>query len=127
MQLSALAAVGVGAALGAWVRWGLGAALNALVPNLPLGTLMANLAGGYLVGVAVAQFDQVAGLPPEARLFVITGFLGALTTFSTFSAESVSLLQSGRYGWAFAHAGTHLFGSLAMTVLGLETVRLLRG
>ncbi|MCZ7564841.1 MAG: fluoride efflux transporter CrcB [Burkholderiales bacterium] len=127
MQLSALAAVGVGAALGAWVRWGLGAALNALVPNLPLGTLMANLAGGYLVGVAVAQFDQVAGLPPEARLFVITGFLGALTTFSTFSAESVSLLQSGRYGWAFAHAGAHLFGSLAMTVLGLETVRLLRG
>ncbi|MCL4798168.1 MAG: fluoride efflux transporter CrcB [Burkholderiales bacterium] len=127
MQLSALAAVGLGAVLGAWARWGLGAALNALVPNLPLGTLVANLAGGYLVGVAVAQFDQIAGLPPEARLFVITGFLGALTTFSTFSAESVSLLQTGRYGWAVAHAGAHLLGSLAMTVLGLETVRVLRG
>jgi len=127
MQLSALAAVGLGAVLGAWARWGLGAALNALVPNLPLGTLVANLAGGYLVGVAVAQFDQVAGLPPEARLFVITGFLGALTTFSTFSAESVSLLQTGRYGWAVAHAAAHLLGSLAMTVLGLETVRVLRG
>lgn len=127
MQLSALAAVGLGAVLGAWARWGLGAALNALVPNLPLGTLAANLVGGYLIGVAVAQFGQVAGLAPEVRLFVITGFLGALTTFSTFSAESVTLLQTGRYAWALGHAAAHLLGSLAMTVLGLETVRLLRG
>lgn len=127
MQLSAFAAVGFGAALGAWARWGLGAALNAVVPNLPLGTLVANLLGGYLIGVAVAQLETVAGLAPEVRLFVVTGFLGALTTFSTFSAEGVSLLSTARYGWFFAHAALHLFGSLGMTVLGLETVRLLRG
>jgi len=127
MQLSAFAAVGVGAVLGAWARWGLGAALNALVPNIPLGTLVANLVGGYLIGAAIAQLENVAGVAPEVRLFVITGFLGALTTFSTFSAEGVSLLQTGRYGWLVAHAALHLFGSLAMTVLGLETVRLLRG
>jgi len=126
MQLSAFAAVGLGAVLGAWARWGLGAALNALIPNLPLGTLVANLTGGYFIGVAIAHFDQVAGLAPEVRLFVITGFLGALTTFSTFSAESMALLQTGRYAWALAHAASHLLGSLAMTVLGLETVRLLR-
>jgi fluoride exporter len=127
MQLSAFAAVGVGAVLGAWARWGLGAALNALVPNLPLGTLVANLVGGYLIGVVVAQLEAVAGVAPEVRLFLITGFLGALTTFSTFSAEAVSLLHIGRYGWFFAHSALHLFGSLGMTVLGLETVRLLRG
>ena len=127
MQLSAFAAVGFGAVLGAWARWGLGAALNAVVPNLPLGTLVANLLGGYLVGVTVAQLETVAGVAPEVRLFVITGFLGALTTFSTFSAEAVSLLHTARYGWFFAHTAMHLFGSLGMTVLGLETVRLLRG
>lgn len=127
MQLSAFAAVGFGAVLGAWARWGLGAALNAVVPNLPLGTLVANLLGGYLVGVTVAQLETVAGVAPEVRLFVITGFLGALTTFSTFSAEAVSLLHTARYGWFFAHTAMHLFGSLCMTVLGLETVRLLRG
>jgi CrcB protein len=127
MQLSAFAAVGAGAVLGAWARWGLGSALNAVVPNLPLGTLVANLLGGYLIGVAVAQLEAVAGVAPEVRLFVITGFLGALTTFSTFSAESVLLLQTGRYGWFFGHAALHLFGSLGMMVLGLETVKLLRG
>jgi CrcB protein len=127
MQLSAFAAVGVGAALGAWARWGLGAALNAVAPNLPLGTLVANLLGGYLIGAAIAQLENVAGVAPEVRLFLITGFLGALTTFSTFSAEAVSLLHSGRYGWMVAHSALHLFGSLGMTILGLETVRLLRG
>ncbi|SRR5258705_7161484 len=123
MSASGVAAVGIGAALGAWLRWGLGAAMNALVPALPMGTLAANLIGGYLVGVAVAIFEQYGGLAPELRLFVITGFLGGLTTYSTFSAESVSLLATGRYGWALAH----LLGSISMTVLGIASVRVLQG
>jgi CrcB protein len=107
------------------LRWGLGAALNALVPALPMGTLAANLIGGYLVGVAVAILEPE--LAPELRLFVITGFLGGLTTYSTFSAESVSLLTTGRYGWAFAHALAHLLGSICMTILGIASVRVLQG
>lgn len=127
MTAAGFAAVGIGAAIGAWLRWALGAGLNALVPQLPLGTLVANLIGGYLIGVAVAVFDEAAGLTPELRLLVITGFLGGLTTYSTFSAESVTLLQSGRYGWALAHTGAHLAGSIALTLLGMMTVRMLRG
>lgn len=127
MTAAGFAAVGIGAAVGAWLRWALGAGLNALVPQLPLGTLLANLIGGYLIGVAVAAFDEAAGFTPELRLLVITGFLGGLTTYSTFSAESVTLLQSGRYGWALAHTGAHLAGSIALTVLGMMTVRILRG
>jgi CrcB protein len=126
MSAYSIAAVGIGAALGAWARWALGIALNALVPALPLGTLAANLIGGYLIGVAVAVFEQHAGLSPEIRLFVITGFLGGLTTYSTFSAESVALLTSGRYGWALAHTLAHLLGSVAMTVLGMLSVRSLQ-
>ncbi len=118
-------AVGAGAALGAWLRWGLGALLNPILPSLPLGTLAANLLGGYLVGVAVAVFAQYPGLAPEARLLIITGFLGGLTTFSTFSAEAVHLLARGEYSWAAAHMATHLVGSLAMTLLGLLTVKVL--
>ncbi len=118
-------AVGAGAALGAWLRWGLGAILNPILPSLPLGTLAANLLGGYLVGVAVAVFVQHPGLAPEARLLIITGFLGGLTTFSTFSAEAVHLLTRGEYGWAATHMATHLAGSLAMTLLGLLTVKVL--
>jgi fluoride exporter len=127
MTAAGFAAVGIGAALGAWLRWALGAGLNATLPQLPLGTLVANLIGGYLIGVAVAVFDEAAGLTPEVRLFVITGLLGGLTTYSTFSAESVALVQSGRYGWALAHTGAHLAGSIVLTVLGMMTVRLLRG
>jgi CrcB protein len=127
MSASGVAAVGIGAALGAWLRWGLGAGMNALVPALPMGTLAANLIGGYLVGVAVAIFEQYGGLAPELRLFVITGFLGGLTTYSTFSAESVSLLTTGRYGWALAHTVAHLLGSISMTVLGITSVRVLQG
>jgi len=127
MSASGVAAVGIGAALGAWLRWGLGAAMNALVPALPMGTLAANLIGGYLVGVAVAIFEQYGGLAAELRLFVITGFLGGLTTYSTFSAESVSLLTTGRYGWALEHALAHLLGSICMTVLGIASVRVLQG
>jgi len=121
------AAVGIGAALGAWLRWALGLGLNAMLPQLPLGTLLANLIGGYLIGIAVAMLDEAAGFTPELRLFVITGFLGGLTTYSTFSAESVALLQSGRYSWALLHTGAHLAGSVALTVLGMMTVRMLRG
>jgi CrcB protein len=121
--LPAVLAVGLGAALGAWLRWGLGSLLNPLVPELPFGTLAANLVGGYLVGVAVAFFGQHPGLAPEARLFVITGFLGGLTTFSTFSAEAVHLLSRGEVAWALGHMGLHLAGSLGMTVLGMLTVK----
>jgi fluoride exporter len=125
MGASGFVAVGVGAVLGAWMRWGLGIAFNAILPNLPLGTLAANLVGGYIVGVAVEFFLQHASVPAEWRLFLITGFLGSLTTFSTFSAEAVELLALQRYGWAMLHIGSHLAGSLAMTVLGLYTVRCL--
>jgi len=121
----AFAAVGVGAAFGAWLRWWLSLRLNPLFPAvpLPLGTLAANLIGGYLVGVAVGIFAQYQGLAPEWRLFTITGFLGGLTTFSTFSAEVVALLSQGELQWAIATAAAHLTGSLVLTALGMATVR----
>lgn len=122
MNLPALLAIGIGAVLGAWLRWGLGLWLNPLFPTVPLGTLAANLIGGYLVGVAVAVFHINVELAPELRLFFITGFLGALTTFSSFSAEVVSLIQHGRYAWAMGAASLHLFGSLVMTGLGILTI-----
>jgi CrcB protein len=125
MNLYGLLAVGGGAAAGAWLRWWLGMLLNPVFPTLPLGTLAANLLGGYLVGVAVAFFSQHAGLPPEMRLFVITGFMGGLTTFSTFSAEVVGLIGRAQYPWALAAVGSHLAGSLAMTGLGFLTFKLL--
>ena len=115
-------AVGLGAGLGASARWLLGLALNPLFIMLPLGTLAANLVGGYLVGVAVGVFHLNSGLSPALKLFVITGFLGGLTTYSTFSAEVVERLLAHQLGWALALAGTHLLGSLLMTYLGLLTV-----
>jgi CrcB protein len=123
----AFLAVGMGAAFGAWLRWGLGLWLNPIFPSVPFGTLAANLTGGYLIGVAIAFFAQHPGLPPEWRLFAITGFLGGLTTFSTFSAEVFTLLSSGRLGWAMVVAALHLLGSLAMTGLGLWSYTLIRG
>jgi CrcB protein len=113
--------------LGAWMRWGLGVALNTVVPNLPLGTLAANLIGGYLIGIAVESVLQLHLVSAEWRLFIITGFLGSLTTFSTFSIEAVELLSMQRYGWAVLHIGSHFAGSLAMTVLGIYTVRAVIG
>jgi fluoride exporter len=123
MNGAAFLAVAAGAALGAWLRWGLSLALNHVVPNLPLGTLASNLIGGYLVGIAIEALMHHSGLTPEWRLFIITGFLGGLTTFSTFSAETVALLARQQYGWTLALVATHLAGSLALTALGIMTVR----
>ncbi len=122
MNPAALAAIALGAVLGAWLRYGLGLWLNPLFTTVPLGTLAANLTGGYLVGAAVAVFHINVELSPELKLFFVTGFLGALTTFSTFSAEVVHLIQNARYGWAAGAASLHLFGSLLMTGLGIFTI-----
>jgi CrcB protein len=126
MTLYAFLAIGLGAAIGAWLRWGLGLWLNSITPELPMGTLAANLIGGYLVGLAVAFFMHNASLSPEWRLFIITGFLGGLTTFSTFSAETVTLLVRGQYAWGTAIIAAHLGGSLLMTVLGMQTFKLMQ-
>ncbi len=123
MTALGLAAVGVGAVLGAWLRWGLGIWLNPVVPEVPLGTLSANLVGGFAIGVALAFFARYPGIAPEWRLVIITGFLGALTTFSTFSAESVTLIARGQYGWAALHSFGHLAGSITATALGLVAFR----
>lgn len=123
MNWLSFAFIGLGAALGAWARWGLGLWLNPVFPAVPLGTLAANLIGGYLIGAAVMVFHINVELPAEAKLFFITGFLGALTTFSTFSAEVVALLRTAQYGWAAASASLHLFGSLLMTGLGIWTIQ----
>lgn len=126
MTFYAFIAVGFGAALGAWLRWGLGVWLNPTLTELPPGTLTANLVGGYLVGIAIAFSMQHPGLSPEWRLFIITGFLGGLTTFSTFSAETVTLLLRGQYAWGMGIIMAHLGGSLLMTVLGIQSYRWLQ-
>jgi fluoride exporter len=115
-------AIGIGAALGAWSRWGLGLLLNPLLVAVPLGTLVANLIGGYLVGVAVGVFHLHVSASPELKLFVITGFLGGLTTFSSFSAEVTERLLAGQFGTGAALALVHLLGSVLLTFLGLYTV-----
>jgi CrcB protein len=116
-------AVAIGAVLGAWSRWGLNYFFNALWPSLPPGTLTANLVGGYLIGFFIELFSLHKEIPPEAALLVNTGFMGALTTFSTFSAEAVTLLAQGQYIWAIYHITSHLVESLIMTVLGIATSR----
>ena len=123
MTFTSLLVVFIGAGCGACLRWWLGLLLNPVFPTLPFGTLAANLIGGYLVGVALVTFSIKSGLPPEMRLLVITGFLGGLTTFSTFSAEVVSLVERAQFGWALATAGAHLSGSLVLTSLGMATAR----
>lgn len=112
-------AISLGAALGALLRWQLGIRMNSILPGMSPGTLAANLIGGFIVGLAIVYFAQSPTLPPEWRLFVITGFCGGLTTFSTFSAEVVTLLQSGQMAWAMGTMGIHLCGSLLSTFAGL--------
>ena len=127
MGFNGFLAVGVGAAIGAWLRWGLGLMLNATLPALPIGTLVANLIGGYFMGLFMGLFSMTSTFSPELRLFVMTGLLGGLTTFSTFSAEAVTLLSRGQYGWATTHIAVHVLGSLAMTGFGILSVQLIRG
>jgi CrcB protein len=118
-------AVGLGAAIGAWLRWGLSLWLSDIHAHVQAGTLTANLAGGYLIGIGLGVFSAYPGLAPEWRLFAITGFLGGLTTFSTFSGESMMLLQRGQYGWALAHIGLHLGGSIGCCMAGFASWRAL--
>ncbi len=120
-----LLSISVGASLGAILRWWLGWQLNALFPTLPPGTLAANAIGAYVIGLAVAYLGNHPELSPQWRLFIITGFLGGLTTFSTFSAEVVALLQQGRLLWACGEVATHVGLSLALTLLGIGTVAVL--
>ena len=126
MNAAGLLAVGVGAALGAWLRWAFALLWNPVFEPVPLGTLAANVVGGLLIGAAWEVLGRNAGWPPEVRLFLVTGLLGGLTTFSTFSAEVMALLQQGRVAWAFAACLAHLAGSLLATWAGMATVELLR-
>jgi len=123
ISIGALVAVAAGAVLGAWLRWGLALWLNARSSVLPWGTLTATLLGGLLAGAALAWLSRHPELSPHWRLFVITGFIGALTTFSSFSLESLDLLQRGEIAWALAHSLLHLTGALAATALGWWLLR----
>ena len=127
MTMQSFAAVGLGAAIGAWLRWALGALLNPVFPTLPLGTLAANLLGGFVMGVAMALFDHSEALAPEVRLFVATGFLGGLTTFSTFSAETATLVTRGELGWSAAIVAVHVVGSVALTLAGMALAQIALG
>src|SRR5436190_17502318 len=125
VNVPGLLAVGGGAAVGAWLRWWLGIVLNPVFPTLPLGTLAANLIGGYLMGIALAVLSHFEALPPEARLLITTGFLGGLTTFSTFSGEAATLLGRQQLGWTAALVGAHVVGSIVMTFAGIGSMRLI--
>ncbi|MDO8547321.1 MAG: fluoride efflux transporter CrcB [Nitrospirales bacterium] len=125
MEVYAFLAVGVGAAVGAWMRWGLGTLLNPIFPTVPLGTLAANLVGGYFMGIAMVLITRHAVLSPEMTLLITTGFLGGLTTFSTFSAETMTLLTRQEYLWGGLLILSHVAGSLIMTALGILTMKLL--
>ena len=118
-------AVGLGAAIGAWSRWFLGMWMNNIHQHIPLGTLVANLVGGFIIGMATSFFFWHNNISPEWRLFIITGFLGGLTTFSTFSAETVLMLQRGEYVWASLQILLHVAGSILMCIAGFATYRYL--
>lgn len=118
---SAIFAISVGAVAGALLRWALGLQLNALYPAIPPGTLAANIVGGYVIGVAMAYFAARPDIAPEWRLLIITGFCGGLTTFSTFSAEVVTLLQQGELAKSVIAISVHVVGSLGATILGIAS------
>lgn len=124
-MLKSLIVIAVGASLGAWLRWILGMKLNALFPTIPPGTVVANMVGGYIIGLAIAFLAASPTLSPEWRLLIITGFCGGLTTFSTFSAETVALIQEGRLVWALGSISLHVAGSLAMTAAGLLSYQMI--
>jgi CrcB protein len=126
MPWSNLLAVAIGAILGAWARFGLGAWLNPVFPTLPFGTLAANLIGGFIIGLMLGLADPL-NFSVTTRLFVTTGFLGALTTFSTFSAETLTLVLRAQYLWALGITAAHLFGSLLLTAAGVLLARLALG
>ncbi|MBD8755438.1 fluoride efflux transporter CrcB [Pseudomonas coleopterorum] len=124
-MLKSLFVIAVGASLGAWLRWLLGMKLNALFPTIPPGTVVANMVGGYIIGLAIAFLAASPSLSLEWRLLIITGFCGGLTTFSTFSAETVALIQEGRLLWALGSISLHVVGSLAMTAAGLLSYQII--
>ena len=126
-MLNAIIAISVGSALGALLRWQLGLKLNEFFPTLPPGTLAANIVGGYIIGLAVAFFANTNDVAPEWRLFIITGFCGGLTTFSTFSAELTVLVQEERLIWAMLTISAHVVGSLLMTFAGMATILWAKG
>ncbi|MEQ1487290.1 MAG: fluoride efflux transporter CrcB [Methylotenera sp.] len=126
LNFTNILAVGLGAALGAWGRWALNLLFNSLLPNLPLGTLIANLSGGLIMGVVLAFIAFGSFEPVGMRLFIITGFLGGLTTFSAFTGESLTLLQKHEYCWAAIHVSSHVFGALLMAAIGYALVQYLR-
>ena len=125
-MLNSILAISIGASLGAVMRWALGLLLDSMSTVLSLGTVAANLVGGYLIGIAVAFFTAHSDIPPQWRLLVITGFLGGLTTFSSFSAEVTGMIQDGQVGVALSTVLIHLIGSLVMTFLGIYTYQLLK-
>jgi len=125
MNIISFFAVGIGAFLGAVMRWLLGIALNPILPALPLGTLASKLIGGLIMGVALGFFAHFESLPIAWRLAITTGFLGGLTTFSTFSGETVTLFLRQQYGWTAAIIAAHLFGSLLLTLAGIGLTRLI--
>ncbi|HRQ58173.1 MAG TPA: fluoride efflux transporter CrcB [Azoarcus taiwanensis] len=123
----AFLAVGAGAAVGAWLRWGLGLLLNPVFILVPLGTLAANLTGGLLMGMVLAWVQAVPSMTPALKLLLTTGLLGGLTTFSTFSAEGLHLLQRGEWGWLALHTVAHVAGCLLMAWVGFAIMNALRG
>ncbi len=125
MGFSSWLAVGGGAAVGAWLRWGLGIALNPVFPTVPLGTLASNLVAGFLMGIAMELVTRNASMPPEIRLLMTTGFLGGLSTFSAFSAEIVTLLSHKEYLWGAITISAHVVGSVVLTILGIYVIRLI--
>lgn len=123
--MHALISIGIGAALGAWLRWWFGMMLNHFIPTLPLGTLAANITGGLLIGIFMAITRNHVFIPEAARLAITTGFLGGLTTFSTFSAETVTLLIHQQYLWVTIILIAHVAGSILATIFGIYVIKLL--